>query len=286
MVMNFYFDESGYKGNLSEIPNDSDFCLVAGFAMDSDHVQDFSEQLKKILNDVKLNPGEKFHATEIFKDKRNEDIKTKLLTLIIEEPRLFIFHSAISCLGFFKSKEKFKKLLGSFKSTTDSGIKPSGVHNKDNIYFETFTDIMIKIDEFCNENNVTKLNLITDRIDEGIEKECQKIINEINLNLTERKHTGFDTISKTVIQGSVKMEIKGFNMGVKHIKDLQVDIQNSELTIAADIITNLIYRHIKNKLEAGFNEGLNGTELFNDFILKNKIIYLDNENFYDKIYKK
>ena len=63
-------------------------------------------------------------------------------------------------------------------------------------------------------------------------------------------------------------------------------VLNSELTILADIITNLIYRHIKFMIDKGFSSGLNGTEIFSDFVLQKKIIYLDDNNFYDKMYKK
>ena len=98
--------------------------------------------------------------------------------------------------------------------------------------------------------------------------------------------TGFDTINKVVVHGNVNARIQGFDMGVNHIKELQIDYLNSEFTIAADIITNLVYRHIKFKIDNGFIGGLNGTAIFDDFILKDKIAYLDDENFLDKIYKK
>ena len=287
MCLNFYFDESGYKGYLKDKPNDSDFCLVAGYSINSKIIQEFSVKLKEIFQGVVLNSGEKFHATDIFKDNRNLDIKAKFINLINEEKNLQILHSAIYCIGFFNNRNYINELTKTTKeSIANKRIKPSGVHNNENIYHIAFTDIIVKIDELCNENNSTKLTLITDRVDKSVEKECFKILKEINENETKIVHTGYDTVDKVVVHGSINMQIQGFDMGVNHIKELQIDYLNSELTIAADIITNLIYRHIKFKIDNGFKDGLNGTAIFNDFELKDKIVYLDNENLNDKIYKK
>jgi predicted DNA-binding ArsR family transcriptional regulator len=287
MSINFYFDESGYKGYLNERPNDSDFCLVAGFSINSDAVQEFSTELKDIFKDVYINPGEKFHATDIFKDNKNQVIKNRFISLIKKKRNLQILHSAIYSIGFFNNNENNNRLNKiTIESIATSKIKPSGVHSNENIYHAAFTDIIIKIDELCSENNINKLNLITDRVDENIKKECQKILNNINKNETTMTTTGYDTINKVVVHGSINTKIQGFDLGVSHIKELQIDYLNSELTIAADIITNLIFRHIKFKIDNGFIDGLNGTAIFDDFELKDKIAYLDDENLLDKIYKK
>lgn len=187
----------------------------------------------------------------------------------------------------FNNKDRFNTEIKEIKEArTNSKIKLSGVHNNENIYHAAFTNIIIKVDELCRENNATKLQLITDRVDDSIKDVCEKILNEVNENETSITQTGYDTIDKVVVYGSINMQIKGFDMQASHTKELQIDYLNSELTIAADIITNLIYRHIKCKIDNGFKEGLNGNEIFKDFELKDKIIFLDDENLIDTIYKK
>lgn len=285
MSINFYFDESGYKGNVSEKPNEYDFCLVSGFAIKTANIHTFSAKLRNIFQDIVLNPGEKLHATDIFKDNKNLNIKTQFIDLI-NKSDLYILHSAIYCIGFYSSLKTFEEITKPSNDSADSRIKPSGIHKNENIYFKAFTDVMVKIDVLCEDNNVAKLNLISDRIDESIKKECQKILVEINKNITEKEYTGFDTVDKVVVSRSIKMQLQGFDMNVNHIKELKIDYANSELTIAADIITNLLFRHIKYKIDNGFSGGLNGTDIFKDFLLKDKIAYLDDNNFYDKMYKK
>lgn len=286
MAYNFYFDESGYKGYLQEKPNENDFCLIAGLLVSVEDESNILTKLTEIFSSIIVGEGEKLHATEIFKDGKNQDVKTKFLEYIKEESAINIFHSAVYCIGVYNERIFANNIIETNKiDNTSNPIKTSLNKKKENVYHVPFNDIMIKLDEFCN-TNCEKLNLITDRIDESIEKESMKVINEINENVTRSNHTGFDTINKSVVSKTLTIEIKGFDLSVNHIKELTIDFSNSNLTIAADIIVNLIYRHLTSKIESGFNNGLNGNEVFEGFKLKDKVIYLDDNCLTDKLYSK
>ena len=286
MDYNFYFDESGYKGYLQDKPDENDFCLIAGLLISVTDEPKVLSRLTELFNSIVISDGEKLHATDIFKDGKNPNVKSQFLDFIKNEPTIHIFHSAVYCIGVYNDRAFTQNVLDTNKIDNSSNpIKTSLNKKKENIYHVPLTDIIIKLDEFCN-TDCNKLNLITDRIDESIEKESKKVINQINENETSSVHTGFDTINKSVVSKTLTINIKGFDLSVNHIKELTIDYLNSNLTIAADIIVNLIFRHLKSKIENGFNNGLNGNEVFEDFELKDKIKFLDNDSFSDKLYPK
>jgi Protein of unknown function (DUF3800) len=286
MDYNFYFDESGYKGYLQEEPNHNDFCLIAGLLISKTDESSILAKLTDLFSSIEINKGEKLHATDIFKDGKNSDIKKKFLDFIKGESKIHIFHSAVYCIGVYNDRVFTQNILDRNKIDKPSNpIKTSLNKKKENVYHIPFTNIIIKLDEFC-DNDCSKLNLITDRIDESIEKESKKVINEINENESRTIYKGFDTRNQTVVSKTLTINIKGFEMGVNHIKELTIDHQNSNLTIAADIIVNLIYRHLKSKIENGFDKGLNGNDIFENFELKEKIVFLDDNSLTDKLYKR
>lgn len=272
MNLNFYFDESGYKAKLSKgQPSNTKFCLIAGIAILSENSTIYSHILRRIFQNIKLEEGVKLHATEIFKDHKHSSIKEDFIEFI-KHNDFHILHSVIHCIDFYN---EIKDLKESSRMTSSTSIKPSGEHEDNGYYKEAFTEVIIKVDEFSRSNHVTNVRLISDEIDPSVEKECNEILKAINKNEYRHVYKGFDTDKKIPVErGSILIQVIEPNLSVNHTKELTIDHENSELTIAADIINNLIYRHIEYKIDTGFIGNLKSRELFNDFPLKDKIAFL------------
>jgi hypothetical protein len=91
----YYFDESGEKGFLNSNFYESDIGLIAGIVLPARVVKEFELGASAILSRLETRGVDKKHATELFKDGKNLDVKNKLLDFLCNRDEWILVYEAI-----------------------------------------------------------------------------------------------------------------------------------------------------------------------------------------------
>lgn len=124
MELYFFYDESGDKGYLRSKPEPHDFCLIAGFVLPENDLTEFSNKLKILFDKIKIDDIKKLHATEIFKDNQNQEIKTEFIEIILNEQNLKIICSSLYSLGVYNERLHIEDLKKQAEALTKNSILP------------------------------------------------------------------------------------------------------------------------------------------------------------------
>jgi hypothetical protein len=281
-----YFDESGDKGYLRKKPGPNQFCLLAGIAFPERNKNSLKQVLEEILSEIDEDGIDKCHAYEIFAEGKNQDLKQRVFNFILNEPELLIFHSAIPSKGLYQYRKFIDDLIEDLrKSRRNTHIKYSGENNpkKEDIYHQVLLPFLMKIDEMCRIEG-SEAMLLTDKIDSRKLKKSRELITMLSRNKKIEKQTGYDTRKDEVVEGSVITSVEGFDAAINSIKGFETVPKKEPFCLMADIVTNSIYRHLNWKREQDEAINLNGEEIFEDFELKEKIAFLDDNSMIDKLY--
>ena len=277
----YYFDESGEKGFL-----DSSFSasgLIAGIALPARVIGAFESEANAILSRLDTSGVDKEHATELFKDGKNLDVKNELLDFLRNRDEWLLVYEAIYPLGLFKAEESTRNLIAKHKPANPR-VKIPKNEKRLRIYTALLKGIIVKLDEVCRTEGSSELLMISDRLDEGIHKEALQTLDYLKQEVHTQTASGFDTETKKVVHGKIESRVEGFDVTVRHIANIQTELTPSCLTIVADVISNSLFRHLRSVVEANPDIRLHSKAAISGFHLANRIAFADDNYIIDTLY--
>jgi hypothetical protein len=282
----FFFDESGKTGFANSNRNPLDFGLIAGIATPERNTVKLESKLKIIFSKINTQGLKKMHATEIFVNGKNSEIRKQLFKLILEEPELLIIYEGVYQKGVaYYNNENIKKIMDTNKPK-NSKVKIPVNNKKESLYSNMLIGIIIKLDEMCRLENSSELVMFSDNMDKKIFKRAKKLLDYLRENEHVKIISGFDKGSNKVVKKTLTTKVEGLDINVKYIKSIEIAEKNfPNLIIASDIICNSIYRFLKCQIntEASIPR-LNAEVTFEHFILKNKLPFLYDNYIMDNLY--
>ena len=288
----FYFDESGVQGYVANQPTDKDFGIICGYAFKVAELQRLEAETDRILGPLKASCVKnqvKVHSRElvVHKDEalRSEFFQTReaVRGLLLRE-RISIFHEAIYAKGFFQDNQRAETTKKNAMKTRRSPVQITSHFLPDLLYERIVENLLLKLDEWNQSEGFKGMAIVSDQIDQDLEKKIKKSLAELSKNTLEVPVKGWDPRIQKPVMGKVQVSITNFDNSVKTITDVLIDRANSSLTIVADILCNDVYRHIRQKVENDPSHGLNSHRVMEGFPLKGKMPFLDDDDIIDKLY--
>lgn len=280
--VHYYFDESGEKGFLDPNFSASDIGLIAGIALPARLVSTFDSEISQILSRLDTREIVKAHAVELFRDGKNLGIKDELLNFLKNRGEWLLIYEAIYPLGLYKNEKTTQELISKYKPNNPK-IKTSKNENKLRIYTALLSGIIIKLDELCLIEGSHDVRMISDQIDVGILREALITLDYLKQDVHVQKMSGFDPCTGQIVRGSVKSKVTGFDTKVKHVSDLKIENSISNLSIAADIVSNTLYRHLKSEIGKRSFLRLHSRKAVDQFILKDRIAFVGDDYIMDTL---
>lgn len=282
--VHYYFDESGEKGFVRKDFALSDIGLIAGIALPSRCIPEFESSISKILSKLNTSNVKKIHATELFSDGNNIKVRDELLDYLSKKNEWLLIYEAVYPLGIYQSKKIESEIFNKHKPVNPR-VKTSKNSEKSRIYNTLLKGVIIKLDEMCKTEKSPNLLMVSDHIDQGLHKEALETLGYLKIKEHRKTVTGFDTVTNKVVSRDILSKVEGIDVSVKHIDTIIIDSIESPMTIAADIITNTLYRNIKNVIKTS-NETvrLHSDKALEGYVLKKKIAFIGDDYIMDNLY--
>ena len=278
--VHFYFDEAGEKGFLEGDFSPEVFGLIAGIALPTRNVAAMNEELQDIFKELDCTGVNKIHATEIFKNGANKTIKDRFFSYMATKEEWLLVYEAIYPKGYIIFNSKSPKR----NTTENERYKPSSNPKKERLYNHLLEGIIIKLDEICKIEKSTDLLMITDHIDKRLLKEALNELNYLKQDEHIHKSSAYDTVEDKLVFQTLTSKIEGFDIAVTNIQTIEIENSPSYLTLAADILTNSLYRHFTFKISNRDAIRLNSNHAIEGFELRSRVALTDDNYVMDSLY--
>lgn len=278
----FVMDESGDSGFLNNEPPLDSFGLIAGFAFPARNKSLFENKLKALYNKLDTENMAKVRAAFAFVGDRNIEVKNDYIKFFLDS-ELLIVYEAMFLRGAFIMKQLTEELKKHAKeSRRNKHIKIFSKEQKQDVYFEVLTGLLIKLDEICKLEESSNMAMLTDTVDKKILHDARRLLNHLKRDEHNYKVKAVDTQKGERLEGKLVSKIY-YPVAIKNIDMIDVS-DTPEITFAGDFIANSIYRHLKKKIQEGYDYGLNSQKIMQDFPLSSKIVLLNDDNMTDKLF--
>lgn len=278
----FVMDESGDSGFVNNEPSLDSFGLIAGFAFPACNKSLFEKKLKALYNKLDTNKMAKVRAAFAFVGDRNIEVKNEYIKFFLDS-ELLIVYEAMFLRGAFIMKQLAEEMKECSKqSRRNKHIKILSKEQKESVYFEVLTGLLIKLDKICKLEESSNMAMLTDTVDKKILRDARRLLNHLKRNEHNYKVKAVDTQKGEPLEGQSISKIY-YPVAIKNIDMIDVS-DTPELIFAGDFLANRIYRHLKEKIQQGCEYGLNSQKIMQDFPLAPKIALLNDNNMTDKLF--
>lgn len=278
----FVMDESGDSGFLDNEPSLDSFGLIAGFAFPGRSKSLFEKKLKVLYNKLDTDKMAKVRAAFAFVGDRNIEVKKEYIKFFLDS-ELLIVYEAMFLRGAFVMKQLAEEMKERAKqSRRNKHIKILSKEQKQDVYFEVLTGLLIKLDEICKIEESSNMAMLTDTVDKKILRDARRLLNHLKRDEYNYKVKAVDTQKGEPLEGQLISKIY-YPVAIKNIDMIDVS-DTPELIFAGDFLANNIYRHLKKKIQQGCEYGLNSQKIMKDFPLAPKIVLLNDNNMTDKLF--
>lgn len=251
-------DESGAKGYSDKRESyPGEVGVMAGFLIPDKHLKEVVNNLETIRQQYPIDG--KSHITDL-DPTQQENLRNDIFNYFLKN-RIPCIYEAIHVEGFFQQFQFTSSLIKKPKDQRRSKIKISGNERKELLHKQLFQGAFAKAIAFCMDFIGDKflVSVITDEIDKGVEKKFNDAACElINFGKESiQEVTGYDPDKNKVVRGKIETkidnakEVIGDFSGVK----FSIDVEDSALTLASDVIANSINYHFKQRTEDGTDIG-------------------------------
>ena len=235
------------------------------------------------MSKLNISAVDKVHSTELFNDEGNRKIRDELHEYLSAKDEWLLVYEAVYPLGIYQNEKLTLDIFNEHKPDNPR-MKVSKNPQKKRIYNSLLEGIIIKLDEMCRIENSSNLVMVSDHIDFGIHKEALETLGYLKEEEHRNTVTGFDAVDKKVVSKDILSRIEGIDVSVKHVNTIEIDSTTSSMTVAADIIANTLYRHIKSKIEINETLRLHSPKALEGYVLKSKAAFLGNDYVMDDLY--
>lgn len=269
-IIYLVLDESGSKGySHNEEKTDGEFGISAGYLIDDASIKEIREKLNVIRSQY-VAVG-KLHITDL-ENYQQEEIRNKVFS-VLSEAKLPWVYEAIYTQGFHQGN---KPIISSILLPI-STIKQSIHEEKASLHTELIVGVFVKALAYCIDTygDDLEIHIISDPIDKSIQKDIESSIREmLNYNQpSTTKFSGYNTKTKKNERGTIEYSLSdpaGILPDYSSIK-FTLAIEDSELTLAADILVNACNYYLKNEIQVDPYKNLSEQETAELFPLKENL---------------
>lgn len=259
-VVRMIIDESGAKGYSDKRESEpGELGVMVGYLVPESYAAEVKVELDRIRN-AYISHG-KIHITDLT-PKEQQALRDKIIRYFKAKQIPWVYESTY-VEGFYKNAESVAAICTRAKAERRSPIKLSSHEKKDLLHSELFLGTFGKSVAFCLDfiGAFCKIDIVTDRIDDKIKRVFREEADRL-LTVGERKIEkvkGYDPETKTVVQGAIIMEVTGGKDMLGDFSGISYAIrsEDSALTLAADVLANSVYYHLKQSQAYSLGRPLN-----------------------------
>lgn len=253
-------DESGAKG-YSDQPEKyfGETGVMAGFLFHKDEHDKHQANLTNLRNQFVIDG--KLHITDLETDQKKK-LCEKIIKYLVDNEVICVFE-AIYSEGFYKAGQDKLETLNKSKKQRVSTVKLSGNDKKELLHAQLFKGVFAKAVNYGLDFIEGDFSLLvkTDHVDDGVFSKLTDSANEfLNFGKPKKtKKTGWNPDLKQKVEGSIEFTVSDPHNMLDDLSDFVYEIQreDSEFTLVADVLANSIYRHLKLRSQNGTTRPLN-----------------------------
>lgn len=256
-------DESGAKGysnNAESVPGE--LGVMAGYLISYEQFDSIKNDLDAIRANY-LVEG-KVHITDLDPEQQ-KSLRCSIFELFIKAQIPWIYE-ATYVQGFYEHAEYMEEIHQDAKQSRKSNIKVSGNKKYELLHAELFLGIFGKALALCEDSGLSDFDveIITDRTDTEILRKFEQSADDI-LNFGQKrahKVTGYDPDKKQVVEGIFTIQMVDVEGKLGDYSGITYSIrcEDNSLTLAADVLVNSVYYHLKQFQKTHVGIPLNKTE--------------------------
>lgn len=268
-------DESGAKGYSDQVERSpGEAGVMAGFVLPAREVNRVRTELERVQKGFLTNG--KPHITDLSRAEQ-ERLRTDIFDYF-QQTGICWFFEAVYVQGFHENAKSINKMIEDGRKKRRSPIKVSHIRYKESLHSELFLGIFGKAVAFGFEvlrKQKFHIEVLSDQVDKKLlkmfEAEGQKLLSIGKP--TRREVTGFDPAENKVVRGEIRTEIKANAEVIGDYSEITFTIgcETSSLTIAADVLSNSVYHHLKKTQENKVGKPLNTKDAITGHPLANLV---------------
>jgi hypothetical protein len=265
-------DESGAKGYSDKKEQYlGETGVFAGFLVTEDKIDYVRDELKKIAE--KYFNDEKYHLSSLSDDKK-ESLRNEIYDFFQKE-NLTCVYEAIHVEGFYEEHKRVDDIKKDAKKKRQSNIRFPNNPKLTSLHAELFQGLFLKSLAYCIDTfgNDYDLIILSDRVDKPILKRFKESAVEVtDFTPTEKMIKGYDIVKEEHVEWNMKISSEipkslGMEDFESAIYKIEIDEENSGLTLVSDILSNSINYIFKSREDNEIGKPLNDIEhpLINQF---------------------
>lgn len=251
-----FIDESGARGYSRKLTaaRDHDLGLMCALLIPTERVREFRNAFRsgyeQFLN--AMPDSARPHITDAFMSG-NECWATVARSVRSE------FHRLIRCLQIpviyearrlaveRNSHERQELLVSQAKETRRSPIRIPDRVSQSRIEDQLVLGLALKLDAFCEDFKRRRVDMLFDEIDNTMAQGYRTVVDRTrNIGKSRRVVKGWNPETKSQVRGEISFEVHApFPLNTRSLGELHVVGKADPLMLAADIVANSLYDHLR-----------------------------------------
>jgi hypothetical protein len=176
------------------------------------------------------------------------------------------------------------KIEDQYKENVPDNIKIHVFKERIRLYISLLTGIIFKLEEFAILKGEKNVCMISDRMDQGIEKEAHNLLKELRSEIQEVTANSFDIQTGRSAKRSFNIISNGDLTVVRKVADIIYLTDVTLLSFVADFICFELLRHFRKKMKIQQPIKFHTLESLEGFQLKDKVAFLGDNYFSDMVF--
>jgi len=284
-----FLDESGYVGFAetlkSQRTDPKAFGVLAGLCVRGDVVEGLESHLAELLAPCTQDCSGKAHATELFRDGTNSQVRDRVFEYLASRGECLIVYEAVYAMGLLDQQEAIRAIVEQVQED-HSAFRTSANRSKARVMTELLTGIVFQLDTICYFGGVSGVRLWSDRIDRGLLAEAKAEVKRLKLDKHETRMTAWDEETGAVVEGKLRVCSPNFDNRTSRVLGVDLNRRHPSLGLTADMIANSIRHYLKLRIDRSSDfPPLHDQASLSDFTLKDQVANLREGYFTDLCYR-
>ena len=284
-----FLDESGYVGFAETLRNQrtdpKEFGVLAGLYVHGEAIEGLESHLAELLSPCTQDCSGKVHATELFRDGANSEVRDRVFEYIARRDECLIVYEAVYAMGLLDQQEAIRAIVKQVQED-HSAFRTSTNRSKARVMIELLTGVVFQLDTICCSSGVPGVQLWSDHIDRGLLAEAKAEVERLRLDKHERRMTAWDEETGDIVEGSVRVCSPDFDNRTSRVLGVDLNRRYPGLGLTADLIANSIRHYLKLRIDTSHDWlPLHDQASLSDFTLKDRVANLHEGYFTDLCYR-
>lgn len=283
--MLYYFDETADQGFVDKATSISEYGVLAGLAFPDQKRAEIENKIESVLTSHIQHDYKKLHCTELFKDDSNQELREALYQTLLKTEEYLIIYEGQYSVGVRQNEEVLHEAIEANKPEIPEHIKIIHSKNRTRLYISLLTGIIVKLEECAITVDESQIHMVSDRIDEKIQKESLNLLADMQSKTKEVVARSFNLETKVRKEQSYQICSESEFAQVKRVKYITYLEVVTPISFAADFICFELLRHFRRKMKIKNPIEFHSDEVLEGFRLKDKVAFTGDSDFSDIVYR-